>query len=142
MAHLARTTFALAMLVGLTFFLVSLLIMRQPPYDSALFMIGVMTALVPEGLQITVSTALALAVLDMARRNVLVKRLSAVQALGSVTVIATDKTGTITKGEMTVSRLWVYDREYVVTDACCEPAGQPLTDPAAQGGQGPVGRCR
>ncbi|UNQ73450.1 cation-translocating P-type ATPase [Infirmifilum sp. NZ] len=125
-ASLARYTFAVAMVVGLAFFAASLLLLHQPVYDSMLFMIGVMTSLVPEGLQITVSMALALAVLDMARRNVLVKRLSAVQTLGSVTVIGTDKTGTITKGEMVVSRVWVYDRDYEVTGNGYEPVGEFL----------------
>ncbi len=60
-------------------------------------------------MQVTVSSALAINVLKMVKQNVVVKRLSAVQTLGSVTVICTDKTGTITKGEMTVNKLWVYD---------------------------------
>ena len=72
-------------------------------------MIGVMVCCVPEGLQVTVSSALAINVLKMVKQHVLVKRLSAVQTLGSVTVICTDKTGTITKGEMTVNKLWVKD---------------------------------
>ncbi|MGC8836288.1 MAG: cation-translocating P-type ATPase [Infirmifilum sp.] len=123
-ASLARTTFSIAMLVGFIFFVVSFVFLHQTLYDSMLFMIGVMTALVPEGLQITVSMALALAVVDMAKRNVLVKRLSSVQTLGSVTVIGTDKTGTITKGEMMVARVWVYDREYQVTGSGYEPKGE------------------
>ncbi|QOJ79072.1 cation-transporting P-type ATPase [Infirmifilum lucidum] len=125
-SSLARHTFAIAMTVGFVFFLLSLVWLHQSIYDSMLFMIGVMTSLVPEGLQITVSMALALAVLDMVKRNVLVKRLSTVQALGSVTVIATDKTGTLTKGEMMVSRVWVYDRDYEVTGQGYEPFGEFL----------------
>ncbi len=125
-SSLAKYTFAIAMTVGFAFFLLSLVWLHQSIYDSMLFMIGVMTSLVPEGLQVTVSMALALAVLDMAKRNVLVKRLSAVQALGSVSVIATDKTGTLTKGEMMVSRVWVYDREYEVTGQGYEPFGEFL----------------
>ena len=103
-------------------------------YKSILFMIGVMVACVPEGLQVTVSSALAINVLKMVKQNVLVKRLSAVQTLGSVTVICTDKTGTITKGEMTVNKLWVKDCVVEVSGLAYNPAGnftlngQPLQE--------------
>lgn len=137
-ASLAKKTFTIAILIGFIFFLLSFTVLRQPLYDSMLFMIGVMTSLVPEGLQVTVSMALALAVLDMAKRNVLVKRLSAVQTLGSVTVIGTDKTGTITKGEMMVSRVWVYDRDYEVTGEGYEPRGEFLLNGSPIGRNDPV----
>jgi potassium/sodium efflux P-type ATPase len=97
-------------------------------------MIGVMVACVPEGLQVTVSSALAINVLKMVKHNVLVKRLSAVQTLGSVTVICTDKTGTITKGEMTLTKLWVKDKVVEVSGLGYNPVGdftlngQPLKE--------------
>jgi magnesium-transporting ATPase (P-type) len=97
-------------------------------------MIGVMVACVPEGLQVTVSSALAINVLKMVKQNVLVKRLSAVQTLGSVTVICTDKTGTITKGEMTVNKLWVFDYVVDISGVGYKPEGdftvngQPIQD--------------
>jgi P-type Ca2+ transporter type 2C len=108
----AKYDFTIAVLVGVVFFAASFIFLHVSWQTSILFMIGVMVACVPEGLQVTVSSALAINVLKMVKQNVLVKRLSAVQTLGSVTVICTDKTGTITKGEMTVNKLWVYD--YVV----------------------------
>src|SRR4030042_5468671 len=89
-----------------------------------IFMIGVMIACVPEGLQVTVSTALALGVVRLARRNVLVKRLSAVETLGSTTVICTDKTGTITKGEMTVRKIWINGETIEVTGVGYTPEGE------------------
>ena len=85
-------------------------------------------------MQVTVSSALAINVLKMVKQNVLVKRLSAVQTLGSVTVICTDKTGTITKGEMTVNKLWVKDRVVEVSGLGYSPVGdftingQPLRE--------------
>lgn len=105
----AKYDFIIAVVVGAAFFLASFLWLHVNVGTSILFMIGVMVACVPEGLQVTVSSALAINVLKMAKQNVLVKRLSAVQTLGSVTVICTDKTGTITKGEMTVNKLYVDD---------------------------------
>lgn len=122
-AYMAKYDFVLAVLVGVVFFLAGMLWLNLPLYDSILFMIGVMVACVPEGLQVTVSSALAINVLKMVKHNVLVKRLSAVQTLGSVTVICTDKTGTITKGEMTLKKIWVEDRVVELTGVGYEPTG-------------------
>jgi len=119
----AKYDFIIAVVVGAVFFLASMLWLHVPLSTSILFMIGVMVACVPEGLQVTVSSALAINVLKMVKQNVLVKRLSAVQTLGSVTVICTDKTGTITKGEMTVNKLWVKDRIVEVSGLGYNPVG-------------------
>ena len=121
--NMAKYDFMLAVVVGSVFFLTSLIWLNLDFYSSILFMIGVMVACVPEGLQVTVSSALAINVLKMVKQNVLVKRLSAVQTLGSVTVICTDKTGTITKGEMTVKKLWVKDRVIEVSGIGYSPQG-------------------
>jgi P-type Ca2+ transporter type 2C len=75
--------------------------------DAFVFAMGVMVALVPEGLPATLSVSLAIGVRRMARRNALIKKLLAVETLGSTTVICTDKTGTLTKAEMTVQAVWV-----------------------------------
>jgi potassium/sodium efflux P-type ATPase len=130
----AKYDFIIAVAVGAVFFIASFLFLHVSLATSILFMIGVMVACVPEGLQVTVSSALAINVLKMVKQNVLVKRLSAVQTLGSVTVICTDKTGTITKGEMTVNKLWVYDYVVDVSGLGYKPEGdfsingQPLQE--------------
>jgi Ca2+-transporting ATPase len=121
--NMAKYNFIIAVVVGTVFFSASLVLLNLDFYSSILFMIGVMVACVPEGLQVTVSSALAINVLKMVKQNVLVKRLSAVQTLGSVTVICTDKTGTITKGEMTVEKLWVKDRVVEVSGIGYRPEG-------------------
>jgi magnesium-transporting ATPase (P-type) len=123
-AYTARYDFILAMLVGSIFFLISFTWLHIGFYSSILFMIGVMVALVPEGLQVTVSSALAINVLKMVKENVLVKRLSAVQTLGSVTDICTDKTGTITKGEMTLEKIWVPNKVVEVSGVGYTPIGE------------------
>jgi Ca2+-transporting ATPase len=119
----AKYDFIIAVVVGAVFFAVSFLFLGASIQASFLFMIGVMVACVPEGLQVTVSSALAINVLKMVKQHVVVKRLSAVQTLGSVTVICTDKTGTITKGEMTVNKLWVKDRVVEVSGLGYMPVG-------------------
>jgi Ca2+-transporting ATPase len=119
----AKYDFMIAVAVGVIFFASSFLFLHASLATSIFFMIGVMVACVPEGLQVTVSSALAINVLKMVRENVLVKRLSAVQTLGSVTVICTDKTGTITKGEMTVNKIWVYDYVVDVSGLGYKPEG-------------------
>jgi P-type Ca2+ transporter type 2C len=127
-ALMARYDFIIAIAVGTIFFMASFLFLHVALATSILFMIGVMVCCVPEGLQVTVSSALAINVLKMVRQNVLVKRLSAVQTLGSVTVICTDKTGTITKGEMTVNKLWVFDYTVDVSGAGYKPEGNFTTN--------------
>jgi magnesium-transporting ATPase (P-type) len=123
-AYTAKYDFTLAVAVGCVFFLASLIWLHLDFYSSILFMIGVMVACVPEGLQVTVSSALAINVLKMVKENVLVKRLSAVQTLGSVTIICTDKTGTITKGEMTVKKIWVNRRVVEISGIGYAPIGE------------------
>jgi calcium-translocating P-type ATPase len=78
---------------------------------AASFAIGLLVANVPEGLLPTITLALAVGVRDMARRGALVKRLSAVETLGSTSVICTDKTGTLTENRMHVTTVWPQDRD-------------------------------
>jgi calcium-translocating P-type ATPase len=74
---------------------------------AATFAIGLIVANVPEGLLPTITLALAVGVRDLARRGAVVKRLSAVETLGSTTVICTDKTGTLTENRMQVTKVWL-----------------------------------
>jgi Ca2+-transporting ATPase len=93
--------------------------------ERFVFAIGVTVANVPEGLLPTVTLSLALATQRMARRNALVRRLSAVETLGETTVICTDKTGTLTENQMTVERLWAPPHGWFeVEGAGYEPFGR------------------
>lgn len=103
------------------------------PLDLLLTSVSLAVAAVPEGLPAVVTVALSLGALRMARRRALMRKLAAVETLGSTSVICTDKTGTLTVGEMTVRALYVAGQTYQVTGEGYGPSGEVLFDgkPAA-----------
>jgi calcium-translocating P-type ATPase len=95
-----------AVAAGLLFLPIGWQLAGLPLGDAVNFTIGLIVANVPEGLLPTITLALAVGVAQLARRNALVKRLSAVETLGSAAVVCTDKTGTLTENRMRPSRIW------------------------------------
>lgn len=124
MGRVTRIVTVLATSIGALFFLLAVLVAHIQPGEGFVFAMGMIVAFVPEGMLPTVSLALAMGVQRMARRNALVKKLSAVETLGSTSVICTDKTGTITQNQMTVQKIWVSEREYVLTGIGYSPDGK------------------
>jgi len=101
--------------VALAVVIVGVLVLNgTSPVQAGLAAISLAVAAIPEGLPAVVTLTLALGVRAMADEDALVRRLSAVEALGSVDVICTDKTGTLTEGRMRVQRVWVHDRVFDV----------------------------
>jgi len=100
-----RLIAAIALGVGGLFLLISVLV-GNPIQDGFVFAIGVTVALVPEALLPTVTLSLAWGAEQMAKRQILVRNLEAVETLGSTTFICTDKTGTLTRNQMTVVEAW------------------------------------
>ena len=95
-----------AVAAGFAFLPIGWLAAGLPLEDAFTFAVGLIVANVPEGLLPTLTLALAVGVAGLARRGALVKRLSAVETLGSTTVICTDKTGTLTENRMRAVRVW------------------------------------
>ncbi|MEN9494980.1 MAG: hypothetical protein RLZZ137_20, partial [Cyanobacteriota bacterium] len=105
--RIVHTITLIALSTGLLTFTVSVLLERMAPLESLIYAVGIIVGFVPEGLLPQVTLTLALNVQRMARRQALVRRLSAVESLGSVSVICSDKTGTITQNRMAVEACWL-----------------------------------
>ena len=110
--------------IGLAFFLAAFFFVKQPFAQAFIFALGMIVAFIPEGLLPTVTLSLAMAVQRMAKEHALVKRLSAVETLGCTTVICSDKTGTLTQNEMTVTHAWLPGQEFNVTGLGYAPEGK------------------
>ncbi len=95
-------------------------------YFALIFGLGITIAIVPQALPMQVTVALSQGVDRLAKRNAVVKKLSSAETLGSTNVIATDKTGTLTKNEMTVKSVWFDGQEYSITGLGYEPEGDIL----------------
>ncbi len=98
-------------------------------HNSILLALGTIVALTPEGLPATLTLSLAIAVQRLSSMGILVKRLSVVEKLGNVSVICTDKSGTLTQNQMTVREVWVSGQKLKVSGAGYEPKGQFTPSP-------------
>lgn len=114
-----------------------------PARDLLMVMVSQMVSLVPEGLPVALTIALAVGMQRMARRRAIIRRLAAVETLGSTSVICTDKTGTLTKGEMTVTSLWLPgNRAFIVSGAGYDPEGSIRLPGETAGQDGEEARLR
>lgn len=124
MARVTKVVSILATTIGVFFFLLAVLFAHVHPREGFIFAIGMIVAFVPEGMLPTVSLSLALGVQQMAKRNALIKKLSAVETLGCTNVICSDKTGTITQNKMTVQHIWTEGVEYKLSGLGYSPLGE------------------
>jgi calcium-translocating P-type ATPase len=126
----------IALAMGIAFVPIAALGAGLPLGDAVVLTIGLIVGNVPEGLLPVITLALAVGVRGMVRQGAVVKRLSAVETLGSTDVVCTDKTGTLTENRMRVTRLWApgAERELAAAMFACNNArlgedGEPLGDP-------------
>lgn len=111
----------LATVMGIAFFFIGQFIGRSF-WENFIFAIGIIVANVPEGLLPTVTLSLAMGSQRMAKKMALIKTLTSVETLGSVTVICTDKTGTLTQNKMEVKKLWTIDGHQQAVDILMKTA--------------------
>jgi Ca2+-transporting ATPase len=114
------------------------LLRGQPLLDMVIFAIALAVAVVPEALPAVVTISLAIGVQRMVKRHALIRRLTAVEALGSVSVICSDKTGTLTRDEMTARRILVAGDTLEVSGAGYEPQGAFLRSGSPEEPNGPL----
>ncbi|MFZ2055296.1 MAG: cation-translocating P-type ATPase [Candidatus Aminicenantales bacterium] len=108
--------------------------------DTVMFAVALAIAAVPEALTAIVTGALAIGMHQMAKRNALVRKMPAVETLGCATVICSDKTGTLTKGEMTVRKIYAAGNDHEVSGVGYEPVGEILGAEKKPDPDSPLGR--
>ena len=130
--QLSKVTAWIALGIGAIVVVVGYFSLAFPVKQVTLLALGIVVAVIPEGLTATLTLSLAAAVQRLAKRGVLAKKLSTVEKLGQVSIICTDKSGTLTQNQMTVRDIWVAQKRIKVTGVGYEPVGTFSPDPNGQ----------
>ncbi len=122
-AHLSKLL--LWVILGLAVVAFAIGVLRgEPPVDMFMAAVALAVGAIPEGLPAAVTIVLAIGVSRMAKRRAIIRKLPAVETLGSTTIICSDKTGTLTENQMTVREIFAGGELFSVTGAGYEPAGE------------------
>ena len=132
LSHLSKFTAWIALGIGAIVVAVGYFSLGIQINEVTLLALGIIVAVIPEGLIATLTLSLAVAVQRLAQRGVLAKKLSTVEKLGQVSVICTDKSGTLTQNQMTVRDIWVSQKRIKVTGVGYEPEGKFSPEPKGQ----------
>ena len=127
--RLTRSISIAGLIIGAFVLVIGITEVGMPFMEAFLLALGILVAVVPEGLPATISLTLAMAVSRLAKRGVLVKKLAMMDTLGTVSVLCTDKSGTLTQNQMTVREAWVSGKQLRVTGVGYEPKGGFTPDP-------------
>ena len=131
----ARWLTGVVLVIAVLLFIFGMAVRGSPAAEAFMTVVGITVAAIPEGLPAILTVTLALGVQRMARRSAIIRRLPAVETLGSVSVICTDKTGTLTRNEMTARTVTVASGSFDVTGTGYDPHGEferdgQFTEPA------------
>jgi magnesium-transporting ATPase (P-type) len=132
MSRLTRIISLIALGLGAIVFIVGIADVHLGIYEAFLLAMGIIVAAIPEGLPATVTLSLAVSVQRLAQKGVLVKKLSILETLEHVSIICTDKSGTLTQNQMTVRQVWVGGKPLVVTGSGYKPEGEFVPNPGSE----------
>ncbi len=131
MDRFARWLSALILLIAAALLVFGYFVEHMPFSEQFMALVGLAVAAIPEGLPAVLTITLSVGARAMARRNAIIRRLPAIETLGAVSVICTDKTGTLTRNEMTVAMARTSAESFRVTGTGYAPEGDILPAPAA-----------
>lgn len=130
LAYISRIISLVALGIAGIVFVVGIFDVGLARFEAFLLALGILVAAVPEGLPATVTLSLAMAAQRLAQRGVLVKKLAILETLGTVSIVCTDKSGTLTQNQMTAREVWVARQRLTVSGVGYEPAGGFSPDPS------------
>ena len=113
----------ITLVITLILIIAGLFLQHRPIIDTLIYAVSVAVAAVPEGLPTTITIALAIGVQRLSKKSAIIKQLSSVETLGATTVICTDKTGTLTKNEMTIKEILLGSTKGLLSGSGYEPFG-------------------